>query len=337
MAHYLSTINEELVMLLDEMKQLSQTEHINREYIESIVDKFDSLVDPNPILDEFDRYVPATVRAVSKSITEISKTKTTAPKEEPIPEFFKQPKFPDCYLKGHMGYPGITHPEYRKYLIEHEFVCPHCGKHFNSTKILLSQLVPIRNEEEEHRYDLRVTYRGFETEWYEIITCPHCYFSSFDTFFDNRRSIYKSRCTQKLEEFKNSITLNFRRERDLDFVFAQHYMAIICAPAFQDSRQIIARVWMNLVRLYQDAGEKELAKLAEEKTVQAYDVVYKECDLEPGQEQRLCLTLAGMLYARGEKMAAREWATKVRMAMKERTAYWTMAEQMIQDIRAEMD
>ena len=58
MAHYLSTINEELMMLLDEMKQLSQTEYISREYIESIVDKFDSLVDPNPILDEFDKYIP---------------------------------------------------------------------------------------------------------------------------------------------------------------------------------------------------------------------------------------------------------------------------------------
>ncbi|MBR3703983.1 MAG: DUF2225 domain-containing protein, partial [Oscillospiraceae bacterium] len=113
--------------------------------------------------------------------------------------------------------------------------------------------------------------------------------------------------------------------------------AMVCAPGFTDSRQIIARVWMNLVRLYQDAGEAELSDIAEQKALEAYQTVYREVELTEGQEQRMCLTVAGILYARGEKQAAREWAIRVRHGSNDRTAYWNMAEQLLQDVRAEME
>lgn len=317
MARQLSERDEELRLLISELKELCGAWKPDRRALQDVMERYEESVREGMILDEYEAYLP-TPKEASASITMIVPSDT------------------ELYLPGHKGYPGITHPEYKKYLISVEYTCPHCQHTFRAGKILLSHLVPVHHETEELRYDLRVTYRDFEAEWYEIITCPHCWFSSFENYFREQRALYKFRYEAKLAQFYSENSMDFEAERDLDFVFAQHYLALICAPGFADSRQIQARVWMNLIRLYQDAGEEKLSLLAEKKTVEAYHKVYMECDLQSGQEQNLCLTMAGMLYARGEKKEARAWAMMVRTSGGERSAYWHMAEQLIQDVRAEL-
>lgn len=244
---------------------------------------------------------------------------------------------PEPYLEGHTGYPGVTRPEDEKYLLKQEFTCPNCRRKFSGERIRNSKLIPRRDTAEEKRYDLRVRYRDFEAEWHEIVTCPHCYFSALESFFKDNKSLYHSRYEKTLEKMRESVKVQFGSEQDLDSVFARHYLALVCAPGFTDWRQINAHVWMNLARLYEDAGEPMLADIAEQTSLEAYQKVYMEVDLTEGQEQRLCLIIAGILYARGDKMAAREWAVRVRHGSDDRTAYWNMAEQLIQDVRAEME
>ena len=318
-AGHLASINEAVGLMMEELKAFCRGEKFGKRDLQDLVDRYESALDPRVILDQYEEYIPAPVVELP-----------------PEPAAAMEQEAAGFYLEGHRGYPGIVHPEYRKYLIQTEYTCPHCGNKFKADKILTSKLIPVRDMSEEMRYDLRVYYRDFEAEWYEIVTCPHCYFSSFENYFKDSNSLYRSRYESKLASLCDSIALDFTRERDLDFVFAQHYLALACARGINDRRQIEARVWMNLIRLYKDAGEEALAKIAEQKTVDAYQTVYMECELQPGQEQRLCLTVAGMLFAQGEKKAAREWAAKVRRGSGDRSAYWNMAEQLIQDVRAEM-
>lgn len=320
LARQLSERDEELRLLLSELKELSGAVKPDRRALLDMAARYEDSIHEGVILDEYEEYVPP-----KKSKKTYSSPSATIDQGAT-----------GLYLSGHKGYPGITHPDYKKYLISVECTCPNCQNKFRADKILLSRLIPIRSDAEELRYDLRVSYNDFEAEWYELVTCPHCWFSSFENYFRESKTIYKSRYDTRLKSLYDCASIDFERERDLDFVFAQHYLALICAAGFSDSLQIIARVWMNLIRLYQDADENELAKLAEEKTVEAYQKVYMECSLQAGQEQRLCLTVAGMLYARGEKKEARIWATKVRTSGGERSAYWHMAEQLIQDVRAEL-
>ena len=244
---------------------------------------------------------------------------------------------PEPYLEGHLGYPGVTRPEDGKYLIEEELVCPHCRQKFIGHRIRSSKLIPVRNTAEEKRYDLRVTYNDFAMEWHEIITCPDCHFSALESHFHGNPDLYRSRYEGKLAQLRDSLPVSIYAEPTLDSVFAQHYLALVCAPGFSDWRQINAHVWMNLARLYEDAGEPALADIAEQTALEAYQKVYMEVDLTEGQEQRLCLMIAGILYARGDKMGAREWAVRVRRGSDDRTAYWNMAEQLIQDVRAEIE
>jgi len=321
-AHQIVEEQEKLKMLVSELKTLSAPLKPERRALQELATRYETMIHNVSILDAYEEYVPEPELEPDEPVVNFREV------TQPVSEW---------YLPGHKGYPGVTHPEYKEYLVSVDYTCPHCQAKFKSGKILASRLIPVRSDAEELRYDLRVAYRGFEAEWYEIITCPHCFFSSFENYFRDSKSLYKSRYETKLAQFCDNVMLDFNRERDLDFVFAQHYLALICAPGFTDWRQITARVWMNLIRLYQDTGDAQLAKVAEEKTVEAYQKVYMECELQPGQEQRLCLTVAGMLYARGEKKEARVWASKVRMGSGDRSAYWNMAEQLIQDVRAEME
>ena len=244
---------------------------------------------------------------------------------------------PEPYLEGHRGYPGVTRPTDERYVSAQAYICPNCRQKFNEEKILMSRLIPVRNPAEENRFDLRVRYSDFEVEWHEIITCPDCYFSALESFFRDNKSLYRSRYEEKLQKLRESVRVDFGPDEDLDSVFARHYLALVCAPGFSDWRQINAHVWMNLMRLYEDAEEPGLADIAEQTALEAYEKVYNEVKLTEGQEQRLCLTVAGILYARGDKLAAREWAMRVRHGSGDRTAYWNMAEQLIQDVRAEME
>lgn len=321
LGYRLAMQRQELKTMVSELRDLSAPLKPERRALQDLVTRYDAIVNNVPILDDYEEYVPAP-EPVQESVLNFRDV------TQPVAEF---------YLHGHSGYPGVTHPEYKDYLISLDYACPHCLAKFKGNKILTSRLIPVRNNAEELRYDLRVSYRGFEAEWYEIITCPYCFFSSFENHFSESKTLYKSRFETRLAQFCDNMVLDFTQERDLDFVFAQHYLALICAPGFADWRQITARVWLNLIRLYQDAGDPTLAKVAEQKAVDAYQTVYMECELQPGQEQRLCLMVAGMLYARGEKKESRIWASRVRMASGERSAYWNMAEQLIQDVRAELE
>ncbi len=338
MAAALETVNGKLRSILSELYEIGRTGGEQAVALNALADSYMTEIGGGVIIDEYIPYVKPAAKA--PVATPAEETAAPAPvQNEPAVNYTLQgpQTFPEPYPEGHKGYPGIMHPEYEKYLIPDTYTCPHCQHKFTGNRIQMSKLVPIRNMAEEHRYDLRVTYSDFETEWHEIITCPHCYFSAFDTFFRESKSLYRSRYESKLAQMCDSIVIDFNAPRDLDAVFAQHYLALICAPGFTDHRQITARLWVNLWRLYQDAGEPQLVELAEKKSVESYEKVFMEVELNEGQEQRLCLTVAGILYARGEKRAAREWAARVRHGSGDRSAYWNMAEQLIQDVRAEME
>lgn len=327
LASELCAADERLENLVDELREIAGGNDETSRKILSLLEKYE--VGGERMVDAFVPPALPDVVVPEESVHKIVVADNYAPQ--------RTANMPEPYLNGHKGYPGMTRPEDKKYLLEQELTCPNCRQKFTGTRICASKLIPMRNTAEEKRYDLRATYRDFAMEWHEIITCPHCYFSALENYFRDSKSLYRSRYEGKLVELSNLVPINLYAEPDLETVFAKHYLALVCAPGFTEWRQINAHVWMNLVRLYQDAGEPELASIAEEKALEAYEKVYMEVELTQGQEQRLCLTVAGILYARGEKQNARQWAIRVRRGSDDRTAYWNVAEQLIQDVRAELE
>ena len=210
-----------------------------------------------------------------------------APEKKPVVEFFP---------KGHKGYPGVTKPDYSKLVFTKEYSCPLCKKPFNDFKVFRSKLF----ESNLMRFDLRRYYTDFQTEWYDVITCPYCFFSTFHNYFSEPKPMQKVKFEKELAAVKESFAMNFGAERNIDFVFASHYIALICADGYLSlGRQIKAKLWGNLSWLYEDVMDEAMEKYSAEKAAEAYEAVYAESRLTPAGEQVTCLSIAGMQYRAG--------------------------------------
>ena len=253
----------------------------------------------------------------------------------------------EIYLSNHKRYPNITHPEYKKFLFEKEYSCPACEKKFKGSYVFYSKLIGGKKPDFA-RYDLRTFYQDFEAEWYEMVTCPHCYFSTLaDIFteskFEGDKYQYGSRV--KASNYEETLVwaymemdLDFSVERDLNFVIAQHYMGLVCARGFTEHRKIFAHIWSNLSWLYRSIGDDELAKQAESRAKDSYIDVYMNCRLTQKQEQIVCLNVANILYREGKWHEARRWANNIWKDREMRhTVYANLGQQLLEDIKEKIE
>jgi len=205
-------------------------------------------------------------------------------------------KFPrEIYPEGHKLYPVVLRPEQHKFLLETEYTCPNCGKKFQGEKLLASRLVPSKAV----RYDMRKFYKDYTPEWYEIKTCPHCYFSMFGELFAEKRKLSKDAVADALQKARSLILLDFEKERDVNLVFTMHYLALLCAAGYANKLQLDRRLWTSLNWLYEDVGDDEMMRYTAKKAAEANEKVYELSELSPEQEQMILLSAAAMLHRAG--------------------------------------
>ena len=238
------------------------------------------------------------------------------------------PLFPE----GHKQYPGITKPEYERLIYPKEYVCPFCKKTFKDYKVFSSKLY----EAAPMRSDLRRFYVDFQHSWYDIITCVHCYFSAVQSYYVESKPVFKQKIEHELAAARASVFLDFDAPRDVDFVFTSHYLALLCADGYLSSAiPARAKIWGNLSWLYEDVGDVEMEKFAAEKAAAAYEEVYSGTRLTPVQEQTTCLAIAGMQRRAGIDRDIRKLLFKVITTKMGEKAYVKLAEEMMDDIKAQ--
>lgn len=234
------------------------------------------------------------------------------------------------FPEGHKSYPGITKPEYAHLVFQKDYECPLCKKTFNDYKIFRSKLY----ETSPIRYDLRRFYSDFQTEWFDVITCHNCLFSAFQNYFTEPKPIHKVKFESELAETRSLVYLDFNAERDIDFVFTSHYLAIICAAGYLSlGRQIRAKLWGNLSWLYEDVKDEEMARFAAAKAAEAYEAVYTETHLTPVQEQMTCLSIAGMQFRAGVDRNLKKFLFAAKTAKMGDKTYAKVAEDFMYELR----
>lgn len=243
----------------------------------------------------------------------------------------------ELYLPGHKDYSDVLLPDCTEFLYEKEYTCPHCKQPFEGVCIASMKLIPVYGSYEEERYDFRMIYRDFCAEWYDIVTCPHCYFSAFSDTFRTDEIPSKGRYAARLAEIRAALPTDFWKEQTLARVFTQHYLALVCAEAFQNELMSKAQIWQNISWLYEDQKDTELHEAALQRTMDAYKEVYSYCDLTPAQMQRIFLIIADILYHKGKRQAARRWLMQTKMLREGKPIYVNMADKLIQIIREEID
>ena len=235
--------------------------------------------------------------------------------------------------KGRRLYDVKLRPEYFNYVYKKGYRCLNCGNEFEDYRIFASKLVQIGNT----RYDLRKLYHNFKPELFEILTCPHCYFSAFSDYFIEKKSFGRDTILSRLTGAREELHLDFSYERDIDFIIAGHYLAIACAKGFANYRQLCMKLWGNLSWIYEDLGDVDMASYAARKSATAGENAYMETRLSKPQEQLVCLMVGGMLYRSGAVDGVMKWlfsAKNIRMGKK---IYADLAEDLMETIRAQKE
>lgn len=239
----------------------------------------------------------------------------------------------ELYLPGHKGYESVSCPASEKYTYLKEYVCPHCGTKFVAACV---NRMSLESEDKviDFRDDMRVNCGDFNVEWYQVITCTHCYFSGVMDFFrKDGGKVSKIKYQEDLKKAFSSIFLNFTTTRNLDFVFTQYYLALICVRGMEDETLMEARLWLNLSRLYTDVGEEALSHEAIKRAAAAYISTHGYSTLKPKVEHKICMSIAGLLYKYEFYKQAKELAVFLVMERAERSYYTRIAEDMIAELR----
>ena len=234
------------------------------------------------------------------------------------------------FPEGHKHYPGITKPTYMRLVYPKDYTCPVCKKTFKDYRIFASKLY----ESAPMRYDMRRFYTDFQPEWYDVITCRYCYFSAVHSCYTESRPVLKQKIENELAAARASILLDFDAERDIDFVFTSHYLALLCADGYLSfAVPLRAKLWGNLSWLYEDVGDEEMELLAAEKAAVAYEEVYTGTRLTPVQEQTTCLSIAGMQRRAGIDRNIKKFLYQVKIAKMGDKVYVKMAEDIMEEMR----
>ena len=308
MARNLAMVNMNMGLLIDELTELSRGEQVDEAALKRLAAQY-SGEESGPVMDQ---------------------------EEEPEP--VKPPEPPDAgiFPVGHKRYPGITHPEYREGVYQKRYSCPHCGSSFMGWHIFSSKLVVSQEASWMTRYDGRRAYQNFEPCWYEVVTCPECCFSAISNCFLESRMLMKDRYENRLREAVKQLKPNPAAERDLNFVFTQHYLALICAQGllFTQRRQSTAKLWKNLCWLYEDAGDHDMERLAAEAAAQALLDARDPQERDTVQQQKTLLDVAAMFQKAANRQQAWEYALKARDRNPD-SLYGGMAQRLLDTLREE--
>lgn len=200
--------------------------------------------------------------------------------------FYKSLLFP----KEHVTYSIIRPEEFENYIYPQTYTCPYCNQTFQGFTPLSSKLV-LKGD---LSCNMRRIYQSFDPIWYEVLTCPHCYFSALESGFNSEEKLKKELIADQLDLIKLELNLNLEEPRDIEQVFASHYLALICSNGYEKKKQIDAKLWLSISWLYSDVNDVEMERFAVEKALEYTDIYYSECDLSP-EARQVALMILGTL------------------------------------------
>jgi uncharacterized protein (DUF2225 family) len=176
--------------------------------------------------------------------------------------------------------------------------CPICGNKFMAYGQKMSKL---RSKGMDN--DLRRRYENFDPLWYNVWTCPECYYSNYYHEFPSISPAKFKLITDKIKSILNGEKLSIVKDADINQLFTQYYLLLSCAIAIGAPNIKLGKIWMNLLWLYRDCEDEEMVKIAAASALNYYQEAYLKCDTDfkPEDEQQLCIILTE-LYIVNDKL-----------------------------------
>lgn len=179
-------------------------------------------------------------------------------------------------------------PSHQQYLFEKDTTCPICEKNFpvsliRSSKLKLKTIAP----------DLRQCYEDFEPLWYMVWSCPHCGYANFYYQFRQVSELLKRSILNEAKEFQDGgMKVEYSVPRKINEVFKAYYNCYRTLRLAKASSDNMAKFWLRLSWLFQDAGDEEMYCKASSNALDCYmDTYLNTRNTSPEQDSRMCLLL----------------------------------------------
>jgi tetratricopeptide (TPR) repeat protein len=210
--------------------------------------------------------------------------------------------------------------------------CPICGVTFEAAGLRESKLIRHRTDP-----DLRERYKGAEPMYYDVLTCPQCWYSALRDTFDAAEPADSHALMTELGALQRELGFVFDNRKDAAEVFTGYYLALRVAPrCFVQAETQTARLWVKLSRLYEDCGDQAMTEYANRQALEAYKEIYQRVSLNPRALQRIQFILGDLYFKMGEFREAREMLFKAKIAREGTELVRRYAEDRI-DLMREMD
>ncbi len=196
-------------------------------------------------------------------------------------------------------------PTEAKHLHPAKYTCPVCGTEFMEKSILYSLLRTVKTG-----FDLRIEFKDFDPMWYNILVCPSCKYSNQEKDFANVGRGEGVKIKQKLiDNGIAEITEIYSNNRTVDEVIIAHYIAASCVEELSDNEVSLAKLWLNIVWLYEDVGDDEMVRFASQKALEKYNHIYQFTrKLEsPEAEQQIFMIMAELCLRLSNKEQAMQF------------------------------
>lgn len=231
------------------------------------------------------------------------------------------------FPEGHGSYDLHMENQSKSILMEKSCVCPLCKNKFKALAVKNSKLIADHTDS-----DMRTYYKGIEPLYYDVISCPSCYYSALLESFDGPDKVKQP--PEILQQYKQEFLLNTGNDFDTFTVFAGYYLALVCAPlCFRKPHLHIAKLYLKLSRIYHDCGDEAMELKMTKQAFDAYYSAYQNLELEQSLDQQLCLIIGELAYKLGDYKNARTFLFKAKTNKTGSPVLKRQAENRIEDIR----
>jgi uncharacterized protein (DUF2225 family) len=208
------------------------------------------------------------------------------------------------FPEGHGDYSGklkLAHIENPTSLLSFiKTSCPLCKTEFEEPFLMQSRLRRTVTDP-----DMRARFADVEPMHYAVVTCP---FSATNDLFQNASKRLANDVNQKTGPYCLDIKVSAGRERDTFTVFAGYYLALLCAPVVSETPPLaVAKLWLNLDRIYQDAGDQNMADFAAKKAFDSYKYAFEHVHMSEKASQQLCYIMGDLTMRVGDIHIARNY------------------------------
>jgi len=247
-------------------------------------------VDRSSVFSFFQTQPQLTGLFVKNLCVELSEAKKHVPEKEAAGSAVKAEAMEDTgelFPAGHKIY-TIKKADVADGLVyKKTFKCPVCENSFQADAVRASRL---KNPAQDK--DFRRHYTDIDTVYYEMVTCPTCWFTNFETAYGKPVIARFKENRGKMEEFRAQVPLDLSDDRTINDIFTGYFLALKSAAYFyKDPEMYIAKAWLRIKWLYNDVQDAEMELMAAKQAHTAYMKAFENTDASGEAIQQMCVLM----------------------------------------------